>query len=190
MRVDPGGLEPAWNQPPHRVRLDAKRKYAGHAEVRATGISVMTTPPSHFLHRVRGGDGHSMGETGLKAVSQAVQYLLGKPAVTLPTLRTPDPALGAAAEQFILQRRPVRGREDSGAICATQGFGGYDGVVALKPANTEAFSRYEVDPKVLADYLERWPQVRREREERERKWRRRRGAALELAQLHRWQGLQ
>ena len=33
------------------------------------------------------GDGHTMGETGLKAVSQALQFLLGQPSVGVPTLR-------------------------------------------------------------------------------------------------------
>jgi 3-oxoacyl-[acyl-carrier-protein] synthase II len=136
------------------------------------------------------GDGHSMGETGIKAMSQAVQYLLGKPAVCLPTLRTPDPKLGASAEAFILQRDPTRGGTDGGAICATQGFGGYDGAIALKGANADSLSRYSVDPHVLAAYLERWPQLRAEREQRERSWRRRRGAALELAQAHCWHGLE
>lgn len=135
------------------------------------------------------GDGHSMGETGLKAMSQAVQYLLGKPAVGLPTLYAADPALGPALEGFILQRDPIRGRDGGGAICATQGFGGYNGAIALKAANAESVSRYEVDPHVLAAYLERWPQVRREREARERKWRLRRGSGIELAELHAWKGL-
>ena len=125
---------------------------------------------------------------GIKAMSQAVQYLLGKPAVCLPTLRTPDPKLGASAEAFILQRDPIRGGTDGGAICATQGFGGYDGAIALKGANADSLSRYSVDPHVLAAYLERWPQLRAEREQRERSWRRRRGAALELAQAHCWHG--
>src|SRR5512138_1346692 len=37
------------------------------------------------------GDGHTMGETGLKALSQAIQFLLGKTAVGIPTLRNLDP---------------------------------------------------------------------------------------------------
>ena len=136
------------------------------------------------------GDGHSMGETGLKAVSQAVQYVLSRPAVALPTLVTPDPSLGATAQEFTLQRSPVEGNAEAGAICATQGFGGYDGAVALKAANPESLSRYAVDKKVLVAYLERWPQLRAEREQRERTWRRRRGGALELAQAHCWRGLE
>lgn len=135
------------------------------------------------------GDGHSMGETGLKAASQAIQYLLGKPAVAIPTLMTPDPELGAAAESFVLRRTAVRGQENSGAICATQGFGGYDAAIALQAANPESLSQYRVDEKILAAYLERWPQLRCEREQRERTWRRRRGGALEMAQLHCWHGL-
>ncbi|MDY0065619.1 MAG: hypothetical protein RBS02_04510 [Steroidobacteraceae bacterium] len=135
------------------------------------------------------GDGHTMGETGLKAVSQALQYLLGKTAVGVPTLRRLDPELGAAAESFVLRAAPVRGVEDGGALCATQGFGGYNGAIALRAANAQSLARYSPDKNVLAAYLERWPEVRREREERERLWRTRRRSAIELAQMHCWKGL-
>jgi hypothetical protein len=135
------------------------------------------------------GDGHTMGETGLKAVSQAVQYLLGRPAVGVPTLRHPDPELGPAAESFVLQSAPVAGDLDGGAICATQGFGGYNGALALRAANPEALARYSPDKNVLAAYLERWPELRREREARERRYRMRRRSAIELAQMHCWKGL-
>jgi 3-oxoacyl-[acyl-carrier-protein] synthase II len=135
------------------------------------------------------GDGHTMGETGLKAVSQALQYLLGKRAVGVPTLRRPDPDLGSVVESFRLDRAPVEGNADGGAICATQGFGGYNGAMALRAANADAFSRYSIDKKVLAAYLERWPELRREREQRERYWRTRRHSTIELAQQHCWKGL-
>jgi 3-oxoacyl-[acyl-carrier-protein] synthase II len=135
------------------------------------------------------GDGHTMGETGLKAVSQALQFLLGKPAVGVPTLRHLDPDLGTVAESFKLQSTPVIGNGDGGAVCATQGFGGYNGAMALRAAHAEAFARYSPDRKVLAAYLERWPELRREREQRERHWRLRRRSAIELAQLHCWKGL-
>jgi hypothetical protein len=135
------------------------------------------------------GDGHTMGETGLKAVAQAIQYLLGKPAVGVPTLKHLDPDLGAVTDSFQLERNASLGNPDGGVICATQGFGGYNGAIALRAAHAEAFQRYEVDRKVLAAYLERWPELRREREQRERHWRTRRRSALELAQLHRWKGL-
>ena len=134
------------------------------------------------------GDGHSMGETGLKAISQALQYLLDKPAVGVPTLRHVDPDLGPAAESFVLQPSPIAGNRDGGALCATQGFGGYNGAVALRAAHAEAFARYAPDRKVLAAYLERWPELRRERELRERQWRFKRRGTLELALLHRWRG--
>jgi len=134
------------------------------------------------------GDGHTMGETGLKAVAQALQYLLGEKAVGVPTLRNLDPALGNAAEQFVLQPHTVNGNTDGGALCATQGFGGYNGAVALRAANPESLARYAGDCKVLDAYLERWPEIRKQREQQERYWRRRRRGTLELAQLHRWQG--
>ena len=134
------------------------------------------------------GDGHTMSETGLKAVAQALQYLLGQPAVGVPTLRRLDPDLGAMGEAFVLSAANLAGNPDGGAICATQGFGGYNGAVALRAAHADALSRYGVDDKVLAAYLERWPQVRRERERRARIARARRRASLELAERHCWKG--
>jgi 3-oxoacyl-[acyl-carrier-protein] synthase II len=136
------------------------------------------------------GDGHTMGETGLKAVSQALQFLLGKTAVGIPTLRNLDPELGPAAESFVLETPPVAGNPDGGALCATQGFGGYNGAIALRAAHAEAFGRYTVDRKVLSAYLERWPELRREREQREKYWRLRRRATIELVQAHCWKGLE
>lgn len=134
------------------------------------------------------GDGHSMGETGLKSTSQALQFVLGKPAVAVPTLRNLDPDLGPAAELFTLQREPVSSNADAGAISATQGFGGYNGAIALRSATAESIQRYKIDEHVLAAYLERWPQLRQEREQRERQWRRTRRSAIQLAELHRWPG--
>jgi hypothetical protein len=134
------------------------------------------------------GDGHTMGETGLKAVSQALQYLLGQPAVGVPTLRQLDPELGAVGEAFVLRSGTVAGNPDGGAVCATQGFGGYNGTLALRAAHADAFARYAPDAQVLAAYLERWPEVRRERERRERYWRSRRRSAIELAERHCWKG--
>lgn len=134
------------------------------------------------------GDGHSMGETGLKAVSQAIQYLLGERAVGVPTLRRVDPDLGKPAQYFNLQSQCVAGDQDGGALCSTQGFGGYNGALALRAANESSLARYHGDREVLAAYLEQWPEIRREREQRERYWRRRRRGSLELAQVHRWLG--
>ena len=136
------------------------------------------------------GDGHTMGETGLKALSQALQFLLGKTAVGIPTLRNLDPELGPAAESFVLEAPPVPGNADGGAVCATQGFGGYNGAIALRAAHAEAFSRYAIDRKVLSAYLERWPELRKEREQRERYWRLRRRSTIELVQTHCWKGLE
>lgn len=132
------------------------------------------------------GDGHTMGETGLKAVSQAIRHLLGEPTVGVPTLRTLDPELAHLAEEFELSPAPVAGTTDGGALCVAQGFGGYNGAVALRAANADTLRRYSPDPAVLAAYLERWPQVRAERERQEQRMRTHRGAALELAQMHRW----
>ena len=97
--------------------------------------------------------------------------------------------MGSVVESFVLQSAPIAGNRDGGVICATQGFGGYNGAIALRAAHADAFARYSIDQRVLAAYLERWPELRREREQRERYWRTRRSSAIELAQMHRWKGL-
>jgi hypothetical protein len=107
----------------------------------------------------------------------------------VPTLRQLDPALGPVVDSFVLQSTPIAGNKDGGAVCATQGFGGYNGAIALRSAHADALRRYSPDPKILAAYLERWPDLRREREQRERYWRLRRRSALDLAQMHCWKGL-
>lgn len=135
------------------------------------------------------GDGHTMGETGLKAVAQAIDYLLGRTAVGIPTLRNLDPDLGEVAESFVLAPASVPGNPDGGVICATQGFGGYNGAVTLRAANSDSIARYSPEPAVLDAYLERWAELRSQREERELRWRTQRGSALALAQDHRWRGL-
>ncbi len=135
------------------------------------------------------GDGHSMGETGLKAVSEAIYYLLGEPSVGVPTLKRLDDELGEPAEHFRLGREPLRGDPDGGVLVPTQGFGGYNGAVALRSANADAFRRYDADPGVLDAYLERWKEVRRARVEREARERRTRGFSRRLAEAHRWPGI-
>lgn len=146
-------------------------------------------PPLHVGTPKAVGDGHTMGETGLKGAAQAIRYLLGDQAVGVPTLRRRDPDLNEVADAFVLDAAPVAGSRDGGAICATQGFGGYNGAIAMRGANADAFSRYSPDRNVLGAYLERWPELRREREQRERAARLRRGSTLELALQHRWKGV-
>jgi hypothetical protein len=157
------------------------------ATARRQGLAGPPPPMIVGSHKAVG-DGHTMGETGLKAVSQALQYLLGRPAVGVPTLRRLDPELGAVGEAFVLRAENVAGNSDGGAVCPTQGFGGYNGAIALRAAHADAFARYSIDGEVLAAYLERWPEVRRERERRERYWRSRRRSAIELAEQHCWKG--
>jgi 3-oxoacyl-[acyl-carrier-protein] synthase II len=135
------------------------------------------------------GDGHTMGDAGLKEVAQALRYVLGETAVGLPTLRNVDPELDDVADQYVLDRGAVLGDADGGAICATQGFGGYDGAIALRAANPDTISRYACDQRDLAAYLERWPEIRRERRRRELVSRTTRGEALRLAVEHRWPGV-
>lgn len=135
------------------------------------------------------GDGHTMGETGLKALSQALQFVLGRKAPGVPTLRRLDPDLAEVAGHFHLQAEPSEGNANGGAICATQGFGGYNGAVALRSATPDAFAKYECDAEVLAAYLKAWPTIRAEREKRERVARRSPKLALAMAEMHRWIGL-
>lgn len=136
------------------------------------------------------GDGHTMGETGLKAMSQALQFVLGRKAPGVPTLRRIDPDLAEVAGHFHLQAEPSPGNADGGAICATQGFGGYNGAVALRSANPEALKRYACDAGVLDAYLAAWPAIRAEREKAERVARRSPKLALNMAEKHRWTGLE
>ena len=136
------------------------------------------------------GDGHTMGETGLKAVAQGIQYLLGKQAVGVPTLRHLDPDLGPAAENVHPAGATLRWAIATAASCARPKDSAATTVQSpCARANAEAFARYSPDRKLLAAYLERWPELRREREQRERHWRLRRRSSIELAQLHRWKGL-
>jgi 3-oxoacyl-(acyl-carrier-protein) synthase len=132
------------------------------------------------------GDGHTMGETGLKAVGEAIYHVLGEPAAGIPTLRTIDPEIGPVAEDFILAAAPCPGNPDGGALVATQGFAGFNAAVALRSATPEALRRYQIAPRTLDAFLERWPQLRRERVEREASYRRARGFVLRLAAEHRW----
>jgi hypothetical protein len=169
-------------------KTDLATAYAGRAGA-AVRQGFTDRLPTMFVGTPKAvGDGHTMGETGLKAISQALQYVLGRPAPGVPTLRRPDPDLATAEESFVLQAAPLPGNPDSGALCVTQGFGGYNGAVALRSAHAEAFSRYDCDADVLAAYLERWPQIRKEREQRERSARRGPKLALAMADRHRWIG--
>jgi hypothetical protein len=130
-----------------------------------------------------------MGETGLKALSQALLFVLGRKAPGVPTLRRLDPDLADVAAHFHLQAEPSDGNADGGAICATQGFGGYNGAVALRSATPAALAKYDIDAEVLAAYLAAWPRIRAEREKRERTARRSPKLALNMAETHRWTGL-
>jgi 3-oxoacyl-[acyl-carrier-protein] synthase II len=132
------------------------------------------------------GDGHTMGETGLKAAGEAIHYVLGLPAVGIPSLRRVDPELEPIAASFLLSARPWPGEPAGGAIAATQGFGGFNAAVALRAATREALRRYPVDARRLEAYLERWGEVRRERIGREARYRRTPGFILQLADEHRW----
>jgi 3-oxoacyl-(acyl-carrier-protein) synthase len=132
------------------------------------------------------GDAHTMGETGLKALGEAIQYVLGQPCVGIPTLRQLDDALGPLAQDYRFSADPVAGNEASGALVVAQGFGGYDAAVALRGATPESLRRYACDARVLDAYLERWPELRAERREREARCWRTPGFALQLAEEHGW----
>jgi 3-oxoacyl-(acyl-carrier-protein) synthase len=152
---------------------------------RVQGVAAPLAPMSISAPKALG-DGHSMGETGLKAIGEAIQYVLGRPAVGIPTLRRLDDQLEGVAAGFRFSSAPVPGDADGGALIATQGFGGYDAAVALRSANPATLRRYDVDPRVLDAYLERWSELRRERAEREARLRRTRGFIRKLAEEHCW----
>lgn len=183
----------------------------GHVVAHATGTHTNSRTELSNLHWARGaaaerqgftgalpvvtlgapkavGDGHTMGETGLKAIGEAIRYVLGETSVGVPTLRRLDPDLGDPAAFVSLAAEPVPGDADGGALVPTQGFGGYDGAVALRSANAESLGRYAIPDGLLEGYLERWPEIRRQRIEREAKLRRTPGFVLALADEHRWAG--
>lgn len=132
------------------------------------------------------GDGHSMGETGLKAIGEAIQYVLGHRSVGIPTLRGLEAELAGFLGEFRFSSDPVPGDADGGALVATQGFGGYDGAVALRSAHPDALRRYSADRRTLDAYLERWPELRRQRVEQEARKRRTPGVSRKLAEEHCW----
>jgi hypothetical protein len=60
----------------------------------------------------------------------------------------------------------------------------------LRAAHAEAIRRYRIaDPRIVDGYLERWPELRRERIEREARARRARGFVRDLVEEHRWPGM-
>lgn len=132
------------------------------------------------------GLGHTMAEAGLKASTEAIHYLLGDLSVGVPTLRRIDDQLGEPAEYFRLDSAPVRGNQDGGVLVPTQGFGGYNGALALRGANPDSLRRYAAEPGLVDAYLERWREVRDARVEREARCRRSPGAARRLAEEHCW----
>jgi hypothetical protein len=132
------------------------------------------------------GDAHTMGETGLKALGEAIQFVLGQTCVGIPTLRRVDETLGPLAQDFRFSADPVPGNAEGGALVVAQGFGGYDAAVALRGATPDALRRYDCDARLLEAYLERWPELRAERREREARWWRTPGFALQLAEEHGW----
>jgi 3-oxoacyl-(acyl-carrier-protein) synthase len=159
----------------------AARRAAAQAQGDREQLPPMTVGAPKAL-----GDGHTMGETGLKAVAEAIQYVLGRPAVGVPTLRRLDQEIGPVIEHFRLSAAPNAGNPDGGALVATQGFGGFNAAITLRSATPEALRRYPVETKLLDAYLERWSDIRLERVEREARYRRSRGFVLRLAEEHRW----
>ena len=135
------------------------------------------------------GVGHPMGPAGHLATEEGTHYLQGHKSVGIPTWRRPDPDLAQEAEMYELSAKPVDGNEDGGVIEAVQGFGGYVAAMARRSANAQSIRRHAVsDEKNVDAYLERWPEIRRERLAREARANRTIGSALRLAVEHRWPG--
>src|SRR6185503_15449502 len=80
------------------------------------------------------GDGHTMGEAGLRSTGEAIHYLLGAQTVGVPSLRELDPEIADCREQFEIGAAPVAGNTDGGALSYAQGFGGYVAALALRAA--------------------------------------------------------
>jgi 3-oxoacyl-[acyl-carrier-protein] synthase II len=167
------------NSQPDLPSVAAARNVA--ADLGGGSVPVITVGTPKAL-----GDGHTMGDAGLKAVDHAIRYVTGEQAVGLPTLRHLDPEIGDVVDGYDLRRGPIDGDADGGAILATQGFGGYDGALALRAATPDSIARYQCDARDLAAYLERWPEIRRRRIASERRARITRGSTLQLALEHRW----
>jgi 3-oxoacyl-(acyl-carrier-protein) synthase len=135
------------------------------------------------------GEGHTLGEAGLRATAEAVYYVLGEQTVGVPSLRRIDPELSDLLEHYSISAKPIAGNEDGGALVYAQGFGGYDAALALRSANSAALRRYRfADPNSLDAYLERRSELRNQRKHNERVARRTHGAVLALAERHRWPG--
>jgi hypothetical protein len=93
------------------TRTNSRTDLACVAEARETVRrlqgSASPLPPMTISAPKALGDGHSMGETGLKAVGEAIQYVLGKPAVGIPTLRRLDDELAGLTSGFRFSAAPV-----------------------------------------------------------------------------------
>jgi 3-oxoacyl-[acyl-carrier-protein] synthase II len=136
------------------------------------------------------GDGHTMGEAGLRSTAEAIYYVSGEPTVGVRSLRRCDPELADYMDQFAVGSDCVPGREDGGALTYAQGFGGYVAALALRSAHPDALRRYRfADPAQLDAYLERRTETRKRRIRDERRARRTRGGLLGLIERHRWPGL-
>ncbi|HEX4353930.1 MAG TPA: hypothetical protein VHZ95_13470 [Polyangiales bacterium] len=162
-----------------RARRSVAARQGGNAR-----LPKMTVGTSKAL-----GEGHTLGEAGLRATAEAIYYVLGEQTVGVPTLRQIDPELSDLLEQYSISAKPIAGNEEGGALVYAQGFGGYDAALALRSASADALRRYRfADPSRLEAYLERRPELRRQRKLSERAARRLDGSTLALAERHRWPG--
>lgn len=166
------------------ITVDRARHAIADEQAFRASLPKMTVGTSKAL-----GDGHTLGEAGLRAAAEALYYVLGEQTVGIPSLQRIDPELSDMMQSFTIDARPISGDEDGGALAYAQGFGGYDGALAFRAANPDALARYRfADRKLLDAYLERRSELRRERQKSERAARRTRGASLALAERHRWHG--
>jgi 3-oxoacyl-[acyl-carrier-protein] synthase II len=166
------------------ITVERARQALAHAQGYRNQLPKMTVGTSKAL-----GDGHTLGEAGLRATAEAIYYVLGEKTVGIPSLHRIDPELADMLQSFTIDANPIAGDEDGGSLAYAQGFGGYDGAIAFRAAHNDAIRRYRFpDRKTLDAYFERRPELRRERQKSERLARRTRGASLALAERHRWLG--
>lgn len=136
------------------------------------------------------GIGHPMAAAGHAALQEGTHYLMGQPTVGVPTLRRRLKDLPPEADPFDLSSDPVPGSLERGYIAHVQGFGGYNGALAGFPATDEFIRRLPIrDERIREAFLERRDEIRRQRIAREARWNRTAKAALRLAELHRWPGV-
>ena len=133
------------------------------------------------------GDGHTMGETSLKASGEAIQYVLGNTVCGIPTLRKLDPELDIFSNEVKFQEGPISGNPDSGAIVVTQGFGGYVGAMVFRSFRVDQLEIYNFNKNVNIDeYKKQHPHILVKMNDDEKRIRSQSNPLITEVQSHAW----